>query len=324
MIVTNDDRPHPVPPYAYVRYKENWFFIIIDVENSVFGMAHFNYEPGYDRARVSCNLMVRGESFQYGNQIPFPKEFAYAPQIGDDRLTVSFVDVHERFDMRLQSNDVDLELTFLKSAPTFDYEDFDAANPDKPSAKELMNFATNQLFEHQQQALTLAGTLKVLSGKLQGETIRLKGLGYRDHSRAMRVDNMVARHFWTCLQFPGRVFGCMSLTTLMRPTLVSNSGYVHDADGLRALRDIDITASGSGPGNLPAKVQFKFSDIYGKSFTVVADIAGRHGFVPLQVEAPNATGNVYNIVENFCPIAHVESGAGGQALVEIGFNSKKT
>ena len=45
MITTHDDLPHPVPPIAYLRYKENWFFIIIDVANQVFGMAHFNHEP---------------------------------------------------------------------------------------------------------------------------------------------------------------------------------------------------------------------------------------------------------------------------------------
>src|SRR5271170_430258 len=111
MITTHDDVPHPVPPMAYLRYKENWFFIIIDVSNNIYGMAHFNYEPGHNSARVSCNLMVRGEMLKYGNQIPFPPEFALSPQIGDDRLKVKFVEAHTRIDMQLNSDDVELDMS---------------------------------------------------------------------------------------------------------------------------------------------------------------------------------------------------------------------
>jgi hypothetical protein len=69
--------PHPVPPTAYLRYKENWFWIFLDVHNQIFGMAHFNYEPSFGRACLSCNMLVRGELHQYGNEIPFPETFPY-------------------------------------------------------------------------------------------------------------------------------------------------------------------------------------------------------------------------------------------------------
>jgi len=322
MIVTHDDLPHPVPPFAYLRYKENWFFIIIDVEHSVFGMAHFNYEPGFDRARVSCNLMVRGELFKYANQIPFPEHFAFAPQIGDERLTVRFLEPHARFALQLHSSDLELDLLFERQAPTFDYRDYDAANPEKPSARELMGFATNQLFEHQQQAMRIGGTLRLKAGSARGETIAMAGLGYRDHSRAMRSDNMTARHVWTCLLFPGTVFGAMSLNNVLRPGLTSNSGYVHDAAGLRSLRDIEVLRHGEEPGQMPAQVEFRFSDVYGRTFNVMADIAGRYGHVPLVAEAASSSGFSYHIVENFCPVTLLETGERGHALVEMGFNSK--
>jgi hypothetical protein len=322
MITTHDDVPHPVPPIAYLRYKENWFFIIIDVKNSVYGMAHFNCEPGQDRARVSCNLMVRGEIFKYGNQIPFPANFAYATELGDDKLKVKFVEAHTRIDIRLNSDDLKLDMSFLKHAPTFDYAAYDAANPNKPSAQEIINSATNQMYHHQQQAMTIKGTLKMKAGKAKGETIKLKGLGYRDHSRGMRCDNMTLRHVWSFLYFPKTVFGAMSLTTLNRPQLTSASGYVHGVDGMRSLGDMEITNQGKAPGNMPAKVEFKLKDVYGKAYTVIADIANRMGYVPLTVEAPNAGGFSYDIVENFCPVTLKETGEKGYALVEIGFSSK--
>ena len=322
MITTHDDLPHPVPPIAYLRYKENWFFIIIDVSNSVFGVAHFNYEPGHDRARVSCNLMVRGESYKYGNQIPFPADFAMSPQIGDDHLKVRFVAAHERMDMTLNSDDVALDMSFLKRAPTFDYDNYDAANPEKPTMKEVMTFATNQMFHNQQQALTFGGTLRLKTGKAAGETITLKGLGYRDHSRSVRVDSFVAGHIWSCLLFPQTVIGAISLTGILRPGATMTSGYVHDGAGTRSLRDVEITKQGAAPDGMPATVEYKTNDVYGRPFTVVADIANRVGFVPLMSEAPIGNGYSYSIVENFCPVTLLETGEKGHALVEIGFNSK--
>jgi hypothetical protein len=319
LITTHDDMPHPVPPFAYLRYKENWFFIIIDTENSIYGMAHFNFEPGQDRARVSCNLMVRGEMYKYGNQISFPKKFARAAQIGDEKLSIKFVEPHTRIDMQLDSDDVSLDMSFLKHAPTFDYAAYDAANPERPSAQELINFATHQMYHHQQQAMTISGSLKLKSGKAKGETIQLKGLGYRDHSRGMRCDNMTQRHVWAFLYFPKTVIGAMSLSNVMRPTITSNSGYIYDAAGMRSLAEMDITNHGETSGGMPATVEFKVNDVYGKAFTVVADIANRMGYVPLTVEAVNHGGYNYNIVENFAPVTLKETGEKGYALVEIGF-----
>src|SRR5882757_1716842 len=91
MPVTHDDLPHPVPPIAYLRYKENWFFLILDQRNDVFGAIHVVGEPGFDRIRYSVNLRIAGELIAYGNQLPFPLDFAQSPELGDGRFTVRFV-----------------------------------------------------------------------------------------------------------------------------------------------------------------------------------------------------------------------------------------
>jgi hypothetical protein len=320
MMTTHDDVPHPVPPTAYLRYKENWFFILIDVGNSVFGMAHFNYEPGHNRARVSCNLVVRGELHQYGNEIPFPEKFAYSPQIGDQRLRATFVEAHTQIDLGLDSDAAALNLTLRRHAPTFDYEAYEAANPEKPTVREIVNFATNQAFHHQQQAMTMTGSLQMKTGKIKGETIRIDGMAYRDHSRAIRVDNMTLKHVWSFLYFPNRLFGAMSVYGVLRPATAANGGYVYDGSGLRSLRDIDIGWEGDLSKGLPTAVSFKMNDVYGKAYTVVADIANRYGDVPLAVEKPGGGLPAYRIFETFCPLTLAETGEKGYGLVEIGDN----
>jgi hypothetical protein len=323
MITTHDDLPHPVPPIAWLRYKENWFFLIIDVSNEVYGMAHFNCEPGHDRARFSCNLMVRNEIIKYGVQVPFPEKFAYSRELGDDNLKIRFVEAHKQIDMSLHSDAVDLDMSFFGYAPTFDFQNADAANPDKPAPSEIVSFGTNQMFHHQQQAMTIAGSLKLLSGKSAGSSFTLKGMGYRDHSRAMRADNFTYKHVWSFLYFPTTIFGVMSITGSLRQGVTTNSGYVHDADGTRALRNIDVTNHGDIGGNMPSKVEFRLTDVFGKPFTVIADIGRRMGHVPLITEKPDSSGFLYNITENFAPLTLQESGEIGYSLVEIGYQTRK-
>ena len=39
-MVINDDMPHSVPPVAYLRYKETWFFLILEQKNDAFLAIH--------------------------------------------------------------------------------------------------------------------------------------------------------------------------------------------------------------------------------------------------------------------------------------------
>lgn len=319
-MTNHDDVPHPVPPTAFLRYKENWFWIFVDVRNQIFGMSHFNYEPGFGRARVSCNMLVRGELHQYGNEIAFPENFAYAQEIGDDKLKLRFVEAHSQFEFRLATDALNVQLHLRKYAPTFDYEAFTAANPNKPSMSEIATLGTNIMFHHQQQALTMQGTLQVKTGKLKGESFNIDAMAYRDHSRAIRCDNMSAQHTWSFLYFPNRVFGVVGLTGMLRPNVVANEGYVYDTDGgMRSLTDIEIVAEGKSDEFLPAAVRFKLNDVSGKNYTITADIKNRYGNVPLVVEKPGGGLPAYRIYENFVPLK-TDSGEEGYALVEIGDN----
>jgi hypothetical protein len=319
MHTTHDDVPHPVPPTAYLRYKENWLFILIDADRDAFGIAHFNYEPGFDRARISCNLMVQGRLYKYSNQMAFPPDFAYSTEIGDGKLGLRFVEAYTRMELWLESDDVSLSVTFTRNAPPFDFETYEAANPQKPKAQEILNFSTNQEFHHQQQAMTISGSLSLKAAPTQ--IIPLQGLGYRDHSRGMRADNMLLRHVWAFLYFPSTVLGVMSVTGSFRPGVTSTSGYVYDGRGMRSLGEIDIDARGADAGQVPESVVYTVKDVYGNPFRAVADIANRLAHVPLVAEASGPSGMGYTVIENFCRVTLQETGESGYALIEIGFST---
>ena len=316
---TNDDMPHPVPPTAYIRYKENWFFLIFDRKNGIFGAIHIVSEPIFDRVSFACHLSIGGQLFKHGSQIPFPEDFAFSPELGDGILTVRFVRAHEQIDISLRSDEVVMDISFLKRGPLFNFDDYDSANPEKPNLKEIMSIATNQQHIHQQQGMLVRGSIATRSGKTGDQTFSIDALGYRDHSRSIRSDNLVLRHFWTGFHFSRHIFGVMKVTSSLRPDLPTHCGYVYDEEqGLRPLRDIDIQGKGGGPDNQPAQVEFRLSDIYGESFTISADLNNRFASVPLQSEKPGPTPFVYDIIENFVPLKLHETGESGTGLVEIG------
>jgi hypothetical protein len=323
MTVTHDDMPHPVPPIAYLRYKENWFFLIFDQKNDVFGATHVVSEPGFERVRFACHLSVKGEHFSYGSEIPFPENFGFSRELGDGKLAVRFVKAHEQIDFSLNSDDVNLEISYLKRAPLFNFDEYDYANPGKVRLSEVVNIATAQQHVHQQQGLYTRGKITMKRGNHAGKTFAIDALGYRDHSRSVRCDNLTLKHFWTGLHFPGHVFGAMSVTGVLRPETPANCGYVHDEKlGLRSLRQVQITGSAEKCADgCPKTVEFHLTDIHDNPFTIVADISKRHAYVPLHTEKPGAVPFIYDIVENFAPLTLKETGETGIGLVEVGWST---
>ena len=319
MVTTNDDMPHPVPPSAYLRYKENWLFLIFDKENDIFGAIHVGSEPIFERISFACNLSIQGKLFKHGRQIPFPDDFAFSSELGDGYLTVRFIKAHEQIDLSLQNDDLVLEVSFLKRGPLFNFDDYDSANPDKVLLKEVMGIATNQQHVHQQQGMQVRGKLSLNTNGAATRDFDIDAPGYRDHSRSIRSDNLVLRHIWTGLHFPKHIFGVTTVTSSLRPNLPTLCGYVFDErQGLRALGDIEFKGKGEGPDNQPANVEFRLTDIYGETFSLSADLQNRFASVPLQSEKPGPTPFVYSIVENFAPLKLHDTGEEGIGLVEIG------
>src|ERR1700761_34435 len=112
MTTLHDDRPHPIPATAYLRYKENYFFIIMDPERKVFGVAHFNNEPVFNRSRFTLNLNIGGKQFAYANETPIPEKFALAESLSDGKLSLRFAEPHKRFELKLAGGDFSADVVF--------------------------------------------------------------------------------------------------------------------------------------------------------------------------------------------------------------------
>jgi len=318
MTTIHDDRPHPIPPFAQLRWKENYFFILMDQRNSVFGVAHLNNEPLFNRSRFTLNLSAQGRPFRYANEVALPERFSGAAELSDGRLTLRFLRPHRHFQLAFAGEDLQATIEFEARLPTFDFVACKSAAPELPSFQEVMTLGLNLPYNHQQQSLTTSGRIDFsAAGSDSAWSLTIEGLGYRDHSWCMRSDNISRRHVWSGLNFPGRTFGIKAIETTHRPGLWAKEGYVSDADGARVLRRIDITHDGDRNG-WPQTTQFAVEDMTGRVFTINADIAGRFADVPLHSEKPGSAGPGYQILETFCPLTLVETGERGIGLVEIG------
>src|SRR5262245_15249641 len=142
MMTSHDDLPHPVPPLAYLRWKENYFFIIIDPVREACGIVHYNFEPGFNRARFSCNLQVKGRQYGYLNETPFPERFEYSRELGDERIRLTIVESHARFQLRFHGEEIEFDLSFERRLPSFDFAACKYAAPDVPSFREMMTLGT--------------------------------------------------------------------------------------------------------------------------------------------------------------------------------------
>jgi hypothetical protein len=313
-----DDYPHPVPLIAYLRYKENWLWHFMDKDNQVYGMAHFSYEPLFNRARMSCNIDVKGTVYKYSNEIPFPENFAYAHEIGDGKLKILFKEPQKKFELHLTSDDLDLEIYYEAGGPMFDFVACEKVNPDRPHVFSLMNLNTHQMPPvHQQQILTMTGKIQVKNQ----QAIVLSGCGNRDHSQGVRCDTITRTHSWSWLLFTNSYFSATDITVINSPSVLAADGYMHDRTGLRALKEIDVQLSGATLADgMPETVRFLFEDIAGNRFTIVASIVNRLGVVPLSGEKPDGGMAEYICVENFCQLTLEETGETGYGMVQLGYN----
>jgi hypothetical protein len=315
MTTAHDDLPHPVPAFAYLRYKENYFFILLAKDQNVFGIVHLNHEPGFDRARYTANLSVRGKTYLYSNTTPFPQNYAYSREIGDGKLQLKFTAAHARFDLSLVTDEVRWECAFTAAQPTFDYGACRTAGGARLSFQEVMTAGTNLQYDHQQQALHSSGKILIAA---TGEVIEFKGAGYRDHSWVMRADNLASQHTWCGFIFANAAFGAKTIELIARPGAWAREGYVADKAGLRALASVTTNnVGGMTEDGLPRTLVHELVDVFGKQFTIESDVGGRLAHVPLVSEAPGGRP-AYQVVENFCRCRLKETGEEGIALVEFG------
>jgi len=313
----HDDLPHPVPAYAHLRYKENYFFVLMAPDQDCFGVIHLNHEPGHDRARYTCNLSIRGKQIAYANTTAFPTKWDFERRIGDGTLMCHFAEPHARFELSLHNDDVKADLVFTRLQETFDFSACRTVGNPAPTFLEINTLGMNLPYNHHQQALKSSGTIQ-LPGE---EPIVIDGVGYRDHSWVMRGDSTITNHLWCGINFPSISFGAKLNATVSRPDDPAKEAYAADADGTRAIKLFEVERVGPfSEDGLPEYVVHRLTDVFDRTYTIKSHVGGRYARVPLVAEA-SGFRPAYNIVENFCPTELLETGEKGIALVEIGRNA---
>ncbi|MFT4054501.1 MAG: hypothetical protein QM681_08335 [Novosphingobium sp.] len=314
-MLLHEDYPHTVPARAWLRWKENYFWVFMDPERDLCCLAHSTIEPTYERAFASFTVLHKGRTLVSGKEVAMPAPFEHQKRLVLSGLTLNFLKPQTEFLIEFEDENVAAALTFTRRMHLFDFQACADVNPDWFSVSENTAFERNS-FRHQGQCMNAAGRVSFKTGEFAGTTLDVEGSGYRDHSWGMRNDQMTLDHNWSFFNFPSMGFHLMRVRNTVRPMNMTAEGYVARAEGNEAITALEIENIGEGPEGMPQKVVFRTTTYGGETFTLVADVGNAFARLPLHSQKPGA--KVYLNVENMCHVRCEETGEEGLANVEIG------
>ncbi len=314
-MLLHEDYPHSVPTRAWLRWKENYFWVFMDPERDICCLAHCTAEPTYDRAFASFTVLHKGRTIISGKEVPMPSPFEHAKTLHYGDLTIDFVKPQAEFVVEYEDETVAAKLIFTRRMHLFDFQACADVNPDWFSISENTAFERNS-FRHQGQCMNATGNVTFKSGDFAGTSIDVDGSGYRDHSWGMRNDQMTLDHNWSFFNFPSMGFHLMRVRNVIRPESRTAEGYIALPEGNEVIKALEIDNVGEGPEGMPEKVIFRATTLSGKPYTLVADVGNAFARLPLHSQKPGA--KVYLNVENMCRVHCEETGEQGLANVEIG------
>jgi hypothetical protein len=317
MNTIHDDFPHPIPAYAYLRYKENYFFVIMCPEHDVFGGLHFNNEPGFDRTKIHLDLLVKGKRVTYYNVVPISSKFGTEPFLSDGVATMTVHESHKLFSIVMKTDDLDLDLKFAARFPTYDFAASRFAAPDMVTGPDFFGLGLNTPRDVLEQPMTVSGSVR--SGT--DTALSFEGPAWRDHSWGFRADSIAGWHTWSVFNFPDRSYAITSQRNRSRPDLMAREGFVTDDAGARAMRMLTATpVDFTGEEGLPARMVYELTDAMGESYSLEADVAGRLGQLGLKPEVATGNQTPYVVTDNYCTIKDLKNGDIGVGLVQLGLH----
>ena len=314
-MLLHEDYPHTVPTRAYLRWKENYFWVFIDPASGLSCLAHCTTEPTYERCFASFIVLYKGKQIISAKEVPVPSPFEHQKELKFGGLTLRFLKPQEKFQLLFEDDVVSATLDFTARMKLFDFQACQDVNPDAFSISDNTAFAPWG-FRHQGQCIDGAGVIRFNSGDLAGETVQVSGNGYRDHSWGMRNDALTKDHNWSFFNFPSNGFHLMRVRNIIRPESYTAEGYVAVPEGNEVIEKLTIENVGEGPDGMPDKVIYRAVALGGRTYTITADIGNAIARLPLHSQKPGKT--VYFNMENICPCSCAETGEHGFADVEIG------
>lgn len=314
-MLLHEDYPHTVPARAWLRWKENYFWVFMDPDRDLCCLAHSTAEPTFDRAFASFTVLHKGVKVSHSGEVPLPQPFEHQKLLRYGNQTVHFLKPQEEFLVEYEDENVAASLRFTRRMHLFDFLACADVNPDQFSISE--NTALDKSgFRHQGQCMNATGKVTFKTGELAGVSVDVDGSGYRDHSWGMRNDQIVMDHNWSFFNFPSMGFHLFTVRNIVRPENMTAEGYIARPEGNEVIKTLRIENVGEGPEGMPDKVIFHTITLGGEKFTLTADVGNAFARLPLHSQKPGA--KVYYNVENMCRVRCEETGEEGLANVEIG------
>jgi hypothetical protein len=314
-MLLHEDYPHTIPTRAYLRWKENYFWVFMDPDRDICCLAHVSSEPTFDRAFASFTLLHRGQKISSAKEVALPKPFEHQKELTFGNLTLRFLQPQRRFQVVFEDDRLAVTLDLQSRMHLFDFQACADVNPDQVSISENTAYARGD-FRHQGQCVQGTGKVAFKTGEWAETAIDLDGIGYRDHSWGMRNDQLTLEHNWSFFNFPSSGGHMMKVRNSVRPEAVVLEGYIATPEGNQVVKTVAIEHEGDGPEGMPATVTFRATMLDGSPCTIICDVANSFARLPLITQKPGA--KVYVMVENMCPCRCVETRESGFANVEIG------
>lgn len=319
MFGPQDDLPHPVPPQAFMLWKENWVFPAVDTRNRVASLFHFSLRPGLGEGIFTAKFAIDGWEHRYVGRSPVPRDLTGFHPVCNDRLSLTVVEPARRFHLVYTSDELDADITYTARFPAWD---FDAA-PKMPGDSVLGDIGRGVFpFHHMEQGLMHDGVIDVKDGPKRG-TIDVHGYANRDHSWGWRQDLTFDHHHWICASFDDRFLEGSEMQEDFYPDGPKVGGWFSTEAGNDAVVAIDSSdaywlGDGSPIPVLDRDVRYGLRTQGGQQATLVAHIAtGDYGRLYLDARSKNHD-QVYQDVQMFCDFTIEETGQKGAGVLEIG------
>jgi hypothetical protein len=316
--VRNDDFPHPVPPQAFMTWKENWVFPAIDAERRVASLFHFSLRPRDGEGIFTAKFAVDGWEHRYVGRSPIPAQVADFHPIANEQLRFEIVEPEQRFRVVYASDEIDADMSYTARFPRYEFD-----GPKAPGESLLGEIGRSVFpFNHHEQSLRHEGTLTLRAGPRAGETLRVAGYACRDHSWGWRDDLSFRHHHWLCASFDDRFVQGSAMEEVYYPHGPKSGGWISTAAGNDPVVAVDLSDVYWLEPNEPLPpldrdVRYRVTTVGGVSATVVAHLSRAYGRLYLSARSPDRT-QVYQDVQMFCDVTLEETGQRGAGVLEVG------
>jgi hypothetical protein len=319
MMEPRDDFPHPVPPQAFMTWKENWVFPGFDPQQRIATLFHFSLRPALGEGVFTAKLSGLGWKHSYLGRNPVPPDLTTFVPVSDDRIAFEVVEPGERFHMTYRSDGLDADLDYAARFAVFDFADGPKPRGESPLGPVGLSVFP---FHHYEQALAVSGSVLLKDGELAGTELDINGWGNRDHSWGWRDDFQFRHHHWVCASFDDLyVQGSVMLENYYPEE--KHGGFVSTSAGNTATEHVDtsdtywVTGSNERLGALDRDVRYRITTVDGKSYTVVAHIGSDFGRHWLNARSQDRS-RAYEDCQIFCDYTLEETGQRGSGVLEVG------